>query len=195
MKKILIFTILLGAIAFACYYFLINVTFDITAKLIENDLLKNAGDKASPSALPGDLLKNNGENDSPENIPDVKQNGSTPDKTVPGEKNIGGKSRDSAPESGGTPPDKNTDINKGDDSTISPEKIAQEISFEDKKKIVNLVMSRLSREDISYLAGLARGGLTEEEKKAAVDLAYRRFTPQEINEIKAYYVKYIKKAK
>lgn len=70
------------------------------------------------------------------------------------------------------------------------EEIAKNISFSDKRRILRLVAKRLTADDIKYLLGLLKGGLTESEKQQAVKLALKRFTPEEIEEIRALYKKY-----
>nr|PZN02944.1 MAG: hypothetical protein DIU66_08520 [Bacillota bacterium] len=77
-----------------------------------------------------------------------------------------------------------------DNKDIDVNEIAGNISFADRRRILLLVAKRLSSEDIKYLLGLLKGGLTEEEKKRAIELAYSRFDKQEIEEIKALYAKY-----
>ena len=74
---------------------------------------------------------------------------------------------------------------------LIPEDLASRVSMEDKRRILQLVMRKLSADDINYLLGLLKGGLTAKEKKQAVELAYKRFTSEEIAEIKSYYKKYM----
>ncbi len=71
-------------------------------------------------------------------------------------------------------------------------KSAQDLTFEEKRRIVQLVSSKLSASDINYLKGLLKGGLTPEKKRQAVNLALKKFTSQEIKEIRALYHKYTK---
>jgi hypothetical protein len=63
-------------------------------------------------------------------------------------------------------------------------------SFSDKKRATEMVMSKLSKSDITYLQSLLKGGLTPEEERKAKELAYSRFSAAEIVEIKALYRKY-----
>jgi|LSQX01.1.fsa_nt_gb hypothetical protein len=84
-----------------------------------------------------------------------------------------------------------------DDTKIKPEKsvpdkLNQEISFEDKRRIIQMVAKSLTSEDIKYLTNLLKGGLTPEKKKLAVELALKRFGPEEIKEIQNLYHKYKK---
>lgn len=69
-----------------------------------------------------------------------------------------------------------------------------DISFEDKRRIIQLVSRKLSSGDIKYLKELSKGGLTPQKKKLAVELALKRFTPEEIKEIRVLYAKYKKYA-
>ncbi len=68
--------------------------------------------------------------------------------------------------------------------------ISDSITASDKISASFLVLGKLSTEDINYLYGLLEGGLTNEEKKAAKDLCYSRFTETEIEQIKELYAKY-----
>ena len=84
-----------------------------------------------------------------------------------------------------------------DNIKIKPEKsvtdkLNQGISFEDKRRIIQMVAKSLTSEDIKYLTNLLKGGLTPEDKKLAVELALKRFGPEEIKEIQNLYHKYKK---
>ncbi len=74
----------------------------------------------------------------------------------------------------------------------SDKDLSVQVTFNDKRRIMQLVSSKLTGDDISYLTGLLKGGLTPEEKKLAVDLALKRFTPEEIKEIQNLYYRYQK---
>ncbi len=70
--------------------------------------------------------------------------------------------------------------------------IKDQVTEGDKMTAAALVLKRLSSDDISTLKGLMNGGLTAEKKKEAVKIAYARFTPEEIVQIKELYHKYMK---
>jgi len=76
----------------------------------------------------------------------------------------------------------------------SDKDLSTQVTFDDKRRIMQLVSSKLTGDDISYLTGLLKGGLTPEEKRLAVDLALKRFTPEEIKEIQNLYYRYQKYA-
>jgi len=82
----------------------------------------------------------------------------------------------------------------GDKANSSDKDLSVQVTFNDKRRIMQLVSSKLTGDDISYLTGLLKGGLTPEEKKLAVDLALKRFTPEEIKEIQNLYHRYQKYA-
>jgi hypothetical protein len=78
---------------------------------------------------------------------------------------------------------------------ITTDKIAEikaEVAPTDKISAAALVLKRLSAGDVNELKNLMADGLTAEEKEKAKQIAYSRFTEQEINEIKAMYSKYMK---
>ena len=68
--------------------------------------------------------------------------------------------------------------------------VASFVSREDKIAMAKLITSRLSSSDISYLAGLAQGGLTREERRAAAKLAAARFQGDELEQVSRFYHKY-----
>lgn len=80
------------------------------------------------------------------------------------------------------------------EANSSDEDLSSQVTFNDKRRIMQLVSSKLTGDDISYLTGLLKGGLTPEEKKLAVDLALKRFTQEEIKEIQNLYYRYQKYA-
>lgn len=80
------------------------------------------------------------------------------------------------------------------EANSSDEDLSSQVTFNDKRRIMQLVSSKLTGDDISYLTGLLKGGLTPEEKKLAVDLALKRFTQEEIREIQNLYYRYQKYA-
>jgi len=68
--------------------------------------------------------------------------------------------------------------------------LGKKVSAADRVKVTSILLRRLSSSDINNLAGMARGGLTPEEKKAARELLAARLTPQEWAELQALYGKY-----
>lgn len=112
------------------------------------------------------------------------------EKEVPGEiqdNQSESSSPGSVPES---PQDRVTRQDSENKKDIDVDEISKNISFADKRRILLLVAKRLSAEDVKYLLGLLKGGLTESEKREAVKLAFKRFSRDEIDEIRALYEKY-----
>lgn len=69
--------------------------------------------------------------------------------------------------------------------------IVATISAKDKLTIAALVTSNLTGNDIKTLLQLIRDGeLTTDEKKAALDLCYQRFSADEMETIKNFFLKY-----
>jgi len=65
------------------------------------------------------------------------------------------------------------------------------VSTEDKLSIVLLVSGNLTSQDVKTLFQMVLDGeLTKEEKKAAVDLCYQRFSPEEVEKLKTFFEKY-----
>jgi len=65
------------------------------------------------------------------------------------------------------------------------------VSTEDKLSIAVLVSGNLTSQDIKTLFQMVLDGeLTKEEKKAAVDLCYQRFSPEEVEKLKTFFEKY-----
>jgi hypothetical protein len=71
------------------------------------------------------------------------------------------------------------------------EKAKARITAQDRMTAVALITKRLSPVDIARLEGLMTGGMDAEKRKEAVELAYSRFTPLEIVQIKELYHKYM----
>jgi hypothetical protein len=140
-----------------------------------SDIDSNSQDVVSNS---GKSYVENDKNSSINETADERQ------ESVPGDKN--GNAYQNKPE-------KDVGLINGYNSTDSSlqEKIEKNVSIEDKREALKLVMSKLTYKDISFLISLAKGGLTGKEKDEAIKLAYKRFTPEEINKIKALYNKYI----
>ncbi|MCR4431972.1 MAG: hypothetical protein NUV45_13260 [Tepidanaerobacteraceae bacterium] len=177
MKKLALKTkiILIAAaaliLAAGAYYFLLDRAFDLTTRLIQKDLMdisipdsEKMGNQQIDSPKPQENLPNS-ENPPSQDMRQSSENSRQDEAKAPGESAA---------------------------QNISPQDLASRISFEDKQRIMHLVMKKLSSEDVKYLMGLLKGGLTPEEKRLAMDMAYSRFTPEELNEIKNYYKKYMK---
>lgn len=84
-------------------------------------------------------------------------------------------------------PDKKQNI---PEETIA--EIKDQITFSDRMAAAALVMKRLSPSDISTLTQLAAGDITREKMEQGKQLIYSRFTPEEVQQIKDLYYKYIK---
>lgn len=70
------------------------------------------------------------------------------------------------------------------------DKIEEGISRDDKDRMLSLIRSKLSSSDITYLAGLLKGGLSGQELSDAYHLAVDRFTPKELEEVRMYWHRY-----
>lgn len=82
-----------------------------------------------------------------------------------------------------------------EEKKITTEKIVEiknEVAPTDKISAAALILKRLSADDINVLKGYLSGGLSAEEKEKAKQIAYSRFTAEEISEIKSMYSKYMK---
>ncbi len=74
-------------------------------------------------------------------------------------------------------------------STAS-KKITDAIPREEKQAMMKLISSRLTKADITYLAGLASGGLEGKEISEAYKVAKERFTPEELQQVRTYWHRY-----
>ncbi|TYP52420.1 hypothetical protein [Thermosediminibacter litoriperuensis] len=172
-RAIIITLSLLLALIISAHYILVNKAFDLVfpdypGKVSESGREDQPPDTdIKPPDMPG----------SPE--VDIHETGPEEGQTSP---ITPAKSEKSKKPSGSTPGKTTEDI--------SIDEISKNISFSDKRRILRLVAGRLTGNDIKYLLGLLKGGLTESEKEEAVKLAFSRFTPEEIEEIRALYKKY-----
>lgn len=92
------------------------------------------------------------------------------------------------------PEGENTKSDK-EKNAISAKKIKEvkdSVETADKMKAASLVLKRLSASDINMLIKMAEGGLSQKDKKKAIELVYDKFTEDEVKEIKAMYAKYMK---
>lgn len=127
--------------------------------------------------------------------PSVKPTGETASPVIP--------SGNAAPPVQETPKEKQPGTSpvqetpKNEQQVYSPEQITDistSVTASDKITASFLVLSKLSAEDITYLYGLLEGGLTAEEKAAAKELCFARFTDKEVELIYELYKKYTQSA-
>lgn len=81
-------------------------------------------------------------------------------------------------------------VEKKEAVKAASQKVTDSISREEKQAMMKLISSRLTKADITYLAGLAAGGLEGEEISKAYRLAKSRFTDAEIVQVKTYWHRY-----
>lgn len=70
--------------------------------------------------------------------------------------------------------------------------IKDSVSNNDKAKAATLVLSNLTSSDIKTLQTFLSGGITPEEAKQAKEIAYARFSDEDIKTVKELYYKYMK---
>ncbi len=70
------------------------------------------------------------------------------------------------------------------------EKVTEGVTREDKREIMRLIGSRLTREDINTLMAMAKDGLSDIEIRDAARIARARFTAEEIKRVKSFWHKY-----
>jgi len=78
---------------------------------------------------------------------------------------------------------------------ITPQKVQEikdKVTVSDKMTAASLILKRLTSDDIATLKSLLSGGMTPENKRKAIEIAYSRFKPEEILQIKELYHKYMK---
>ncbi|MDI6600514.1 MAG: hypothetical protein QME46_01870 [Thermoanaerobacteraceae bacterium] len=202
-KKLMYIVLIVVVLLFAIYYFLINYSFHFLTEMLLSDpdkLNEFVSDMDSKSQdisnnLDKNYVENNNTENSEEKIMDPvsgKQgkNSSINETTDEHQESESDRKNDNTYQN---KPAKDVGLINGYNNTDSSlkEKIEKNVSIEDKREALKLVMSKLTNKDISFLISLAKGGLTGKEKDEAVKLAYKRFTPEEINKIKALYNKYI----
>lgn len=91
-------------------------------------------------------------------------------------------------------PAPNPNTSTPDPNTITASQLEaakSKITANDKVSIANLVLKKLTSADIQELTNMLSGGLTPEEKKRAKQIAYSRFTQDEISAIYELYTKYV----
>lgn len=71
--------------------------------------------------------------------------------------------------------------------------IVKEITLSDKIKAVKLILSKLSASDIKILTDLSAGGLTKEEIEEIMQIAYSKYSKEDLELIKELYNMYLVK--
>lgn len=168
-KRIYIITLILFVIIAFGYYIFINKAFDLAQHLLEEGFVEQV--------------------EKPDNIEPTPESSESHDiENLPGSER--GKQKHEEPARDPAGRAERVEIDNSDKDKVYD--ISERISFADKRRIIHLVSKKLSSRDINYLLGLFKGGLTPQEKKKALELAFERFTQQEIKEIQALYNKYKK---
>ncbi len=72
----------------------------------------------------------------------------------------------------------------------SVEETKDKVSMSEKASLTKLLLSKLTKKDISELKGMLSNGITAEEKERAKVILYSRLTTEDINKIKDAYIKY-----
>lgn len=62
----------------------------------------------------------------------------------------------------------------------------------EKVELTKMILAKLSSREINELKSMASEGFSAEEKKKAIELVYSKFTVEEIEYIKALFMKYLK---
>lgn len=91
----------------------------------------------------------------------------------------------------GAKPEQNSEDKTTKITTEKMKEIKDKITASDKIEAGALVLKRLTTSDIDILTKMVQGGLTKEEEKKAKQIAYERFTAEEIKKIKEIYRKYM----
>lgn len=65
------------------------------------------------------------------------------------------------------------------------------ITASDKVTVANFLLKKLTKEDVNELTSMLSRGLTAEDKKRAKEIAYARFTKEEIETVIELYTKYM----
>ncbi|HYE10431.1 MAG TPA: hypothetical protein VEF53_09645 [Patescibacteria group bacterium] len=72
----------------------------------------------------------------------------------------------------------------------SVQEIKDKISMSETASLTKLLLSKLTKKDISELKGMLTNGVTSDEKERAKEILYSRLTTEDINKIKEAYIKY-----
>lgn len=128
-----------------------------------------------------------------ENVADAIDAEKAPENESPDDQNDEAEKAETPPSGGDkAAPKNNADSGTARKQTVkkAAEKIEKTIPRSEKDEMMRFVLSRLSADDVRYLSGLLKGGLTAEEKASAKALAYSRFSAEEIKRVREYYKKY-----
>ncbi|MHB1391570.1 MAG: hypothetical protein ACYCYE_00550 [Clostridia bacterium] len=68
--------------------------------------------------------------------------------------------------------------------------LKDKVSMSEKASLMKLLLSKLTKKDISELRGMLSNGITSTEKTRAKEILYSRLTAEDINKIKDAYIKY-----
>ncbi|HYF83410.1 MAG TPA: hypothetical protein VEB00_10345 [Clostridia bacterium] len=74
----------------------------------------------------------------------------------------------------------------------SAKETKNKVSISEKASLTKLLLSKLTKSDISELKGMLSNGITSEEKRRAKEILYSRLSEDDINKIKDAYVRYTK---
>ncbi|MEN8906600.1 MAG: hypothetical protein ABF289_11635 [Clostridiales bacterium] len=74
-------------------------------------------------------------------------------------------------------------------SVDNMKKANENITKKEKVKVAATVVKRLSISEMSDLKGMAKGGLSNDEKSKAKDIIYNKFTEEEVENMKDLYLK------
>lgn len=74
----------------------------------------------------------------------------------------------------------------------SVKEIKNKVTMSEKASLTKLLLSKLTKNDISELKGMLSNGITSEEKRRAKEILYSRLSEDDINKIKDAYVRYTK---
>jgi hypothetical protein len=81
-----------------------------------------------------------------------------------------------------------------DTKVITPQTIAaveKKVSAADKSKAIQIILSKLTADDIAKLKALAKGGMTPAKTDQAKEIVKSRVTSKDIEELKQLYYKYV----
>ena len=103
------------------------------------------------------------------------------------------------PAAGSTGDIKETDAGKDGNEEKAPIVITREklesakvkITASDKVTVANFLLKKLTKEDVNELTSMLSRGLTAEDKKRAKEIAYARFSKEEIETVIELYTKYM----
>lgn len=72
----------------------------------------------------------------------------------------------------------------------SVKEISSKVPISEKASLTKLLLSKLTKKDISELKGMLSNGITSEEKSRAKEILYSRLSNEDISRIKEAYIKY-----